>query len=256
MLQKELAAVQIPCMAHKRKEYDLSTWGGRLAALMATKHWTYVQWGENTGISQDTMRRLRLMKSTSDLRPSTLQVIAKALNMTPEELVARTSTPGELGMMARAKFHDPRMKPSEEKAGWMRRMGKAPAGDASQYTLNVLGDPDVPGTLYPAPEEGPATLEVEGDSMTPLIDHGDIVVIATEFWRPPQSGDIIAAELVQENGHTIKRLEILPDGRWMLKAINHPKHDHRIIDPKVDLKASSVVVGWYHPIHRPGERHT
>jgi SOS-response transcriptional repressor LexA len=75
------------------------------------------------------------------------------------------------------------------------------------------------------------------------------VVIARRFWRPPQTDDIVAVSLVQEAGHTIKWLEILADGSWKLKPRN-PDHPEKTVQ-REQIKAAAVVVGWYHPVHKP-----
>lgn len=145
--------------------------------------------------------------------------------------------------------HDPFSLPPQARASWIPQLGAVAAGKPSDFELNVLGDKDLPPSLYHAPGEHPATIIAHGDSMSPMIADGDIVVIARRFWRQPKTGDVVAVSLVQENGHTIKWLEVLGDGRLLLKPRNE-NHPIRTVSPE-EVKAMAVVVGFYHPLHRP-----
>lgn len=223
----------------------MSTFGERLKLLFKEKHTNQRQVALKGGISVDTMRRLTQKETSEGVRPATFEAIAEAMKMPVEELHELLESDG----LPSGFSHNPLAKPDFERKGWIPKLGKAAAGDPTDYELNVLGDRDVPGTLYHAPQELPATIVAHGDSMSSLIESGDIVVIARKFWRPPQTGDIVAVSIVQEKGHSLKHLTILADGRWQLSPHN-PRHIPRTYEPS-QIKASAVVVGWYHPVHKP-----
>jgi len=164
------------------------------------------------------------------------------------EVVARVQ-PGGDGLPA-GYSHDPLLKPVHERSGWLSVIGPAAAGKPTDFEHNVLADRDIPGTLYHAPQEYPCAIIASGDSMAPLIKNNDLVIIARKFWRAPKSGDIVAVTFTQERGHTIKWLEIMPDGRWKLTPQNSESGPPITYNP-AEIKAAAVVVGYYHGFHHP-----
>jgi phage repressor protein C with HTH and peptisase S24 domain len=195
-----------------------------------------------TGMKVSRVTINRVVNGESDPRGTTLGLIEATLSQA--ETGAGTLPPGS--------DNDPFTKSPTTRSSWLPRLGAVAAGKPTDFELDVLGDKDLPPSLYHAPGEYPATIIATGDSMSPLIKDGDVVVIARRFWREPQTDDIVAVSLAQENGHTIKWLEILPDGRWKLKPRN-PDHPEKTV-ARDQVKAAAVVVGWYHPVHRPRPR--
>lgn len=193
-------------------------------------------------IARGTLNGIKL--GIREPHASSLQVVLNTLHALEQD-VKDGLPPGQ--------FHDPLARPDFERSSWIPRIGPIAAGKPTDFDLNIAGDRDLPGSLYHAPEEGPAAIVATGDSMQPLIDDGDIVIIARKFWRAPATDDIVAVSLVQERGHTIKHLEILKDGRWILKPHNIHKHVPKTVEPS-DVKAAAIVVGWYHAVHRPGDK--
>jgi SOS-response transcriptional repressor LexA len=152
---------------------------------------------------------------------------------------------------------DPSKVSDYKKSGWIPDIGAVPAGTFLDTDIKLLTDKFLPPSLYPYPEEYPAVIRAQGDSMAPLINNGDVVVIARRFWREPKSGDIVVVTRTQDDDHTIKRLEILDDGSWQLIPRNP---DHATVTVKRDrIRAAAVVVGWYRPhyltLGRPAKKH-
>jgi SOS-response transcriptional repressor LexA len=152
---------------------------------------------------------------------------------------------------------DPRQLADYKRSGWIPEIGAVPAGSFLDTDIKLLADRALPPSLYPYPEEYPAIIRARGDSMAPLINDGDAVVIARKFWREPKSGDIVVVTRAQDDDHTIKRLDILDDGSWQLIPRNP---DHAPTTVKRDrIRAAAVVVGWYRPhylsLGRPPKKH-
>lgn len=225
------------------------TFGDRLKALIKLKHTNQRDVAKRGGIVTDTVNRAANAETfeEANFRSGTFEGIAKGLGVSVEELHRLLIEPDD--GLPEGQYHDPLQKSGVDRAGWIPRIGKTAAGKPSDFELNPVGDRDIPGSLYHAPQEGPAAIIADGDSMDPLIKNGDLVIIARKFYRQPQTGDIVAVSLVQDRGHTIKRLHILPDGSWLLKPANvsHPEVTYK----RSDIRAAAVVVGWYHAEHHP-----
>lgn len=193
------------------------------------------------GISRVTINRI-LSGETEDPHDGTVSLLFRTI----AEIEAET----DAGGLPVGSDFDPRAQPSLSRTGWIPMIGRIAAGKATDFEHELATDKSLPPSLYNVPSEYPAALIAQGDSMAPLIDDGDVVVIARKFWREPQTGDIVAVTKVQEGGHTIKHLEVLKDGRWILQPHNLHKHRPETLELG-QVKAAAVVVGWYHPVHRP-----
>lgn len=224
---------------------DVKPFGKIIESLMDERHITLRQLASKTGVSLDTIRRVRQMKSVEECRPSTFQALAAGFGLTVEGLHAMTVDDSRGDGLPPGSDYDPRKLPDYKRSGWIPEIGAVPAGSFLDTSIQLLSDKALPPSLYPYPEEYPAVIRAKGDSMSPLINSGDAVVIARKFWREPRTGDIVVVTRAQDEDHTIKHLEILDDGSWRLIPRNP---DHPTTTLKRDrIRAAAVVVGWYRP---------
>ncbi len=115
-------------------------------------------------------------------------------------------------------------------------IGKSSCGTPKEYELNGYESIPIPSPMY---REGMYAIEADGDSMSPKINHGDIV-----FCNPNQiidNGKIVHYSLNGESG--IKKYKINETGTIIsLIPINS---DYDVIsihcDDSVDLKMAKVV---------------
>jgi transcriptional regulator with XRE-family HTH domain len=157
-LRNEVAPRVIPPM--KRN------FGQRLADLMDARHLSQRQFAAKAGISLDAVRRARQMKTVDEMRPTTFQAVAAALNLSVEQLHAAV-VEGDGQDLPPGSPHDPTTVSTKDRDLWFPMIGKVAAGKPTDFELNVLADKNLPPSLYLAPQEWPATIIAEGDSMSP-----------------------------------------------------------------------------------------
>ena len=107
----------------------------------------------------------------------------------------------------------------------------------------------LPITTQAVGDEHAFALEVVGDSMSPLLDEGDIVVCSPRAaW---QDGDPCFVEM-RDRSDTIKAVYRLGDGRVELRPLNPRRHRARIESDDQDTgRISRIVrvVGRYTPLN-------
>jgi hypothetical protein len=188
------------------------------------------QFAEAAGISENTLyRNLRAHIPLGN--PSTYRAIAKALNLTPDELDAAWKGDDE-----------PDPIPSNFT---IRRVSGVAASDFStQFDVDLMSEEGVPGALYPEPLEDPQLLLVVGDSMSypgpETIEDGDLVLFGNAKEEAIPDGEIVVARNVQKRSHVVKRLQRQPAGIIRLIS-NNPKY--RPIDvPQEQLILRRVLI--------------
>jgi phage repressor protein C with HTH and peptisase S24 domain len=107
----------------------------------------------------------------------------------------------------------------------------------------------LPITTHAVGDENAFALEVVGDSMSPLLDEGDIVVCSPRAaWN---DGDPCYIEM-RDRSDTIKAVYRLGDGRVELRPLNARRHRPRIESDDQDtgrIARIVRVVGRYTPLN-------
>jgi SOS-response transcriptional repressor LexA/transcriptional regulator with XRE-family HTH domain len=114
---------------------------------------------------------------------------------------------------------EPSRQDPHERADGIPLVSSTPAGGLVDFQPDIETDVFLPRALHDFPQHRPAALRVKGDSMTPTIHSGDVVVVATVGYRP-QNDDILVVGFKQSAGHTMKRLRIVDEKTWELNPDN------------------------------------
>lgn len=122
----------------------------------------------------------------------------------------------------------------------------ASAGPGTDHQDRIFADRYLPSALVPHPEWSLGAFEVTGDSMSPYLSAGDVVIIG-ERLQNVRTDDIIIAGF--KNGeHTLKKLRVVDADTWDLIALNAKYGTMRV---KVEELAWWVpVLGRWEPIWR------
>jgi hypothetical protein len=204
--------------------------GDTLATLIRARNVTKTDFAAAAGIGEATLFR-QLRSPTPIGNPSTYRAIAKALNLTPDELDAAWKGDDE-----------PEPIPSNFT---IRRVSGVAASDFStQFDVDLMAEEGVPGALYPEPLEDPQLLLVVGDSMSydgaETIEDGDLVLFGNAKEEHIPDGEIVVARNIVKRSHVVKRLQRQPAGIIRLIS-NNPKY--RPIDvPKEHLILRRVLI--------------
>ncbi len=156
-----------------------------LRELLKKRGFTQQEFGELVGVPQPTVASWISGKGTP--KHDSLVKMAQILGVSPEELLGRERP---------ANFDD--------MAGWvkLRIIGNVPAGVPIEAIEEYSGEIVVP------PEHarpGCFALEVHGNSMSPKIMDGDVVVVAP--CPDPHNGQIVVTRINSDNEVTLKRFQ-------------------------------------------------
>lgn len=191
--------------------------GERLRRAREAKGLTQEQLGKLLNVTDATINRYE--KGTRQPAPAMLRRLAETLGVSVDYLL------GHNGWSAR---NIPCVTQNGRTYGeGLPIYGTVPAG------LPVGTCPIEEGRL-PAPPgvDGRYWLVVEGDSMEPLIYHGDLVLIHEQDWA--EHGKIVVAWVDGE--HTVKEFRVARHGRAFLHPLNPAYED-------IELDENSRIIG-------------
>ncbi len=106
--------------------------------------------------------------------------------------------------------------------------GQIAAGEPIENHHVEYGSMSFPRALFDKSSEYFSVLQVNGKSMYPKIEHGDYVLIENCSEWEELDKSIVAIRI--DNEITLKKLEVLRAGFFILKALN-PEYEDFIIDP-------------------------
>jgi len=97
-------------------------------------------------------------------------------------------------------------------------IGRASCGVPNGYYSDDIDYIDVPATVY---RKGAYGVRAEGDSMSPRISNGDIVICDPD--AEPNNGDIVHYTIADESG--IKKMKLSEDGRTLVLLPLNPSYE-------------------------------
>jgi repressor LexA len=156
-------------------------------------------------------------------RQEMLNRIVKELNLTISDLIEDSET-----------------KQSENMSGWkkLKVIGKVPAGvpieAVEEYVCEIPVPADQARPNYYA-------LQVTGDSMSPKIVNGDIVVVAP--CPEPYNGQIVVTRINSDGEVTLKKFQ--RDGNTLLLIPENPEYQTRVLTPDSNIKILGSVIALY-----------
>ena len=113
--------------------------------------------------------------------------------------------------------------------GYLPVLGRIPCGPLAEAVAETPYHEIVPPMLRPRADLGDYLLEASGDSMSPRVESGDLVMLRPEI--APANGEICAVQIFRDKGDgaaeaTLKRFFWEPGHREVkLKAINTEYED-------------------------------
>jgi SOS-response transcriptional repressor LexA len=243
-----------------QKNSVLSTYGDALKALLRDKKIPMKRVARDAHVSEPRLYDLFKSKDGTDIgRGEAFARLAAYLGMTPEfldralrELAGLAPTSLERAQAVAKAQEKPPSKPKrpyttpDVDASRVDRYAaginipvhtRVSAGGPVDYQFGIMPDRFLPSSLLPHPEWGPGAFVVTGDSMSPYIHAGDILIIA-ERLQEVRTGDILIVGFTSGE-HTVKKLRILDDQTWELIPIN-PNHERTIVK-RADIE-------WYVPV--------
>ena len=134
------------------------------------------------------------------------------------------------------KYHaESRVPPGAEPVRWVPLISWVHAGVAASYEELPLDQQDLVPTL--CRDTRAFALMVDGDSMTPKIEHGDQLIVMPG--EEPRNGCIVVAKL-KNDGVIVRRFSRLPNEKVRLIAYNtlYPSTEHAPRD-----------FHWIYPVH-------
>lgn len=135
-----------------------------------------------------------------------------------------------------AKYHaESRVPPGAQPVRWVPLISWVHAGVAASYEELPLDQQDLVPTL--CRDTRAFALTVDGDSMTPKIEHGDQLIVMPG--EEPRNGCIVVAKL-KNDGVIVRRFSRLPNEKVRLIAYNtlYPSTEHAPRD-----------FHWIYPVH-------
>ena len=191
----------------------MESFAKNLRKIMNHKNLTGEKLGELVGVGKSTV--INWANGSRFPKENHIRDIVKALNVTYDDLF----TSGE-----------------EIEIHFIPLIGKSSCGIPKEYDLNGFEPVPIAGKMY---RQGMYAIEADGDSMSPKINHGDIV-----FCNPNQvidNGKIVHYNLNGESG--IKRYKINEAGTIISLVPLNPDFDIITIhcDEDVDLKMARIV---------------
>lgn len=195
------------------KGTKLNTFAKNLRKIMDSKNLTGEKLGELVGVTKATA--IHWSNGTRFPKENHIRDIAKALNVKYDDLFTNGS---------------------EVTTKVIPLIGKSSCGIPKDYDLNGYDSVPIPSEMY---RDGMYAIEADGESMSPKINHGDIVFCDQQ--RQIDNGNIVHYWLNGESG--IKKYKINEAGTIIsLIPINS---DYDIItihcDENVDLRMARVV---------------
>lgn len=191
---------------------------------------TLEQVGDFVGVSKSTVRKWET-GYIANMRRDKIAKLAKILQLNPSELINPEAIP-EPSNIASIEEHNVYCVPVFESVA--AGFGTHASSDVLGYIPVIIRNPyDVPNTL---------SIRVQGDSMYPKIENGDLIVVRKQDCL--ESGEIGVVMLDGEDG-LVKRV-VYGDDRIELQSIN-PEYAPRRFEGEeiLRLKIVGKVVGIY-----------
>lgn len=143
-----------------------------------------------------------------DLTESKILALSEVLGVSPAELMGISGkeepSPGA---------------PSVPGSKWIPVLGRIQAGIPTDAVQDILDYEEISPNMAIQGEH--FALQVRGDSMTPLMDEGDVIIVRQQ--DDADTGDI-AVVVVNGNEATVKKIKKRPEG-LMLIPINTTNHE-------------------------------
>ena len=191
----------------------MNTFAKNLRKIMDSKNLTGEKLGELVGVGKSTA--IHWANGTRFPKENHIRDIAKALNVKYDDLFSNGS---------------------EITTKIIPLIGKSSCGIPKDYDLNGYDPVPVPAEMY---RDGMYALEADGESMSPKINHGDIVFC--NIHRQIDNGNIVHYWLDGESG--IKKYKINEAGTIISLIPINSEYDIITIhgDENVDLRMARVV---------------
>jgi phage repressor protein C with HTH and peptisase S24 domain len=214
----------------------MKTYGEVLRELLKGKKRTLTKIAQLASVSRDRLNDMLKSKDGSDISAGdAFARVAAYLDMTPDHLdtIIRRTLGLDPSLLETAKtypFTVPNVNASRidrHKAGLTIPVHtKVPAGTGVDYQFGIMSDRFLPGSLLPHPEWGPGAFLVTGDSMSPYLQPGDTLIVASRL-QEVRTGDIVIVGF-RDGTHTVKRLGEMTAATWELVPSN-PNHQRAVV---------------------------
>ena len=218
--------------------------GAALRDILKERGITQTALGEALGINQSSASKL--VRGEFPFDAARLKALAIALG------VSRNRLEADIRRIIAKRPLSMRVSGSMQESAATRgvpMIAPVAAGSANHSAEIDAPRSTLPITTQAVGDEHAFALEVVGDSMSPLLDEGDIVVCSPRAaW---QDGDPCFVEM-RDRSDTIKAVYRLGDGRVELRPLNPRRHRARIESDDQDTgRISRIVrvVGRYTPLN-------
>lgn len=211
--------------------------------MNSLKYWrekrdlTLAQLARSSGIGRSTINNFE--NGRTNLSPEKLKQLASSLKTTPDEILKDR----DVETVATLKDEKSNATPFKAQLRFVPVISLASAGAAHDYA-DMESQIDL--MIETNSRDGNAfALIIEGDSMLPRFEAGDIVIFEPN--SQPRNGDIVVARMVKDNGVLFKKFRrIGAEGKTIrleslnpdYKTVELPETDFRFIYPAVEFKGS------------------
>lgn len=190
--------------------------GHQIRASRQRKKLSQEQLAELIGVSQDAISSYETGRRMLDIEKA--KELAKALDISLFELIGESAAiPGWKNIPV---------------------IGEVPAGIPMEEAQNVVDTVSIPGKDYI--DGRTFALRVIGESMSPRIIPGDIVIVRTEV--DPRNNDVVVVRFDLEKGVTIKRFRrqdgvvvLVPENPAFAPIVLIPNSETRILGKVIKL---------------------